>query len=88
MRGRQPRATKVSGVLVGTTISPWNHTRELPRLWINPWAQRPLSGAEPFPTATGDDTGTITYADASVTAHEVFGVSGDWPGFIDTELSD
>ncbi|SMD27185.1 hypothetical protein [Kibdelosporangium aridum] len=89
MRGAQPLATRVSGVLMGTGIFPWNHTHELPRLWTNPWATRSLPGTEPFPTATSDDTGTITYADTPTAGHDVFDLPEDWPGpersFTDTD---
>jgi hypothetical protein len=80
MRGTQPRATRVSGVLMGTGVFPWNHTHELPRLWTNPWAAWPLHATEPFPTATSDDTGTVTYTDTPTAARDIFGLPEDWPG--------
>lgn len=49
MKGAQARGTRVSTVITGTSLMPWNVATTWPRLWPNPWAVRPLSSALPFP---------------------------------------
>jgi len=55
--------------------------RVLPRLWINPWANRPLEVALPFATSrVSEDESTVDGQPASASAAELFGLSEDWPG--------
>ncbi len=55
--------------------------RTLPRLWPNPWANRPLSTGLPFARSlvSGDEE-TAENVAATITASELFGLPTDWPG--------
>ncbi|WP_144972154.1 hypothetical protein [Mycobacteroides abscessus] len=79
--GPPPRGSVVSAVLFGESVSHSRVAAGLPRLWRNPWAQRPLQDDLPFEAHAADpDTGEVV-----VTAHEtipastVFGLSAGWP---------
>lgn len=80
MQGNRPRGTRVSAVLVGKTFFPWSCTRELPRLWLNPWAKHPLPTTGPFPTATADERPVLTFEATDVEAFEILGLPEGWPG--------
>lgn len=80
VRGTRPKGTRVSAVLAGMGVMPWCLTRQLPRLWLNPWASRPLIVTEPFPTATVNHRGLVVSADTGVGAHVVLGLPKEWPG--------
>ncbi len=80
MRGTKPQGTRVSAVLAGTGLMPWRPARQLPRLWLNPWATKPLTVTDPFPTATANDLGLAVSTDTNVEAHLVLGLPKDWPG--------
>lgn len=80
MRGTQPRGTRVSAVLAGTGLMPWCPARGLPRLWLNPWATKPLIVTDPFPTAIVNDRGLMVSTETNVEAHVVLGLPQDWPG--------
>jgi hypothetical protein len=80
MPGMRPRGTRVSAVLVGKSLLPWTCTRELPRLWLNPWATHPLVRTDPFPATTADERPAFTSHDPSVKAFEVLGLPEEWPG--------
>jgi hypothetical protein len=75
-----PRATRVSGVLVGTTLLPWTCAARWPRLWLNPWATHPLKTELPFSTVWVDDHGVLTPRHAGSTPSAVLGLPSDWPG--------
>ena len=79
MRGNEPRASRVSAVLVGIATSPWNHAEELPRLWVNPWAQRPLSTTKHLPTATSNELAAISYTEPDTAANDLFDLPEGWP---------
>jgi hypothetical protein len=82
MKGGQAQSTRVSAVITSTTLMPWtwNVATTWPRLWPNPWAARPLSVDLPFPTATFDENGAVTYQDRQDGPAEVFNLPSDWPG--------
>lgn len=75
-----PRATSVTAVLSASGVQPWTVARELPNLWLNPWAKRPLSVSLPFASATANNRGLVEYYERSTSAAEVFGLAPDWPG--------
>jgi hypothetical protein len=55
--------------------------RHLPRLWHNPWAQRPLDAELPFAASrVASDERTILNKAATANASEIFGVDRSWPG--------
>ena len=80
MPGTRPRGTRVSAVLVGKSLMPWTCARELPRVWVNPWATHPLTGTEPFAATWADDQPAFTSQEASAKAFEVLGLPENWPG--------
>lgn len=80
MRGTQPRGTRVSAVLAATGLMPWSPARQIPRLWLNPWATKPLTVTDPFPTTTIDNRGQVASTETNAEAHVILGLSKDWPG--------
>jgi hypothetical protein len=81
MGPKGPRGTAVSAVLSAANLHPWACTRELPRLWFNPWAKMPFEFELPLATARASDAGSLVYSDSTVTAHEILGLPTGWPGF-------
>lgn len=79
MNGTRPRGKRVSAVISGTSLMPWSVATTWPRLWPNPWAERPLSVGLPFPIATADENGAVTYDDRDDGPFEIFGLPSDWP---------
>jgi hypothetical protein len=73
--------TRVSGVLFGQNLNPWSVATTLPRMWINPWASRPILETEtnPFATFTANDEGELVRTDGTRTTHEVFDLPEAWP---------
>jgi len=80
MKGTQARGTRVSAVITGTSLMPWNVATTWPRLWPNPWATRPLSVELPLPTATADENGAVSYKHRNEGPFGIFGLPSDWPG--------
>jgi hypothetical protein len=79
---RGPRgasATPVSAVLVGSRIHPSSFARTWPRLWLNPWADRPLQTDLPFPRAHVEAE-KLVFTDETRPAYNVLGLPPDWPG--------
>jgi hypothetical protein len=79
--GPPKRGSRVSAVLLGENIYPWRVVAEMPKLWINPWADLPLSDALPMQTYTAHDTGEVYEARTGTLPNSLFGLSTDWPGF-------
>lgn len=73
MKGAQARGTRVSAVITGTSLMPWNVATTWPRLWPNPWAARPLSVELFFPIAAADEKGGFSYEDRDDGPAEIFG---------------
>jgi hypothetical protein len=80
IRGNTPRGTRVSAVLTGNNLLPWNVARLWPRLWPNPWASRPLRGSLPFPHGTANARGAVAYEEVAGAPHSILGLPEDWPG--------
>lgn len=75
-----PRATQLSGVLIGDRLGVTALAEMSPRLWHNPAADHPVSSRLlPLPSAHLIED-RIDYQDGAVAPHEVFGISRDWPG--------
>ena len=70
---------RVSGVLFGQNLNPWSVATVLPRMWINPWASRPIPEADPFGTFTVDDDGKVVPGEGSRSAAKIFGLPPGWP---------
>ena len=77
--GNEPTNRRLSAALVVSQLHPWNFPREMPRLWLNPWADFPLDVELPFPTATANDQGLISFTDGTIDLAEHFGLAKDWP---------
>jgi hypothetical protein len=74
------RNTRVSGVLVGTTIYPWTAAGPVPRLWLNLRAAHPLLTDVALPRAAANDAREIVRWDGDRTGADIFGLADDWPG--------
>jgi hypothetical protein len=51
----------------------------MPRLWLNPWATRPLDVEVPFPKATVE-ADRLSFTDEADAPHNVLALPSDWPG--------
>jgi hypothetical protein len=81
-QGPPKRGSRVSAVLLGENIYPWRVVAEMPKLWINPWADLPLTETLPMQTYTAYDTGEVYQPQVrTVSSDAVFGLNSDWPGF-------
>lgn len=77
-RHAQP-GQRMSALLVGMSIFQQNCAQTWPRLWVNPWAARPLEIRHPFPTARVVND-VVEFEDAAKPPYEVLGLPTDWPG--------
>ena len=80
MTDRGPTGTNVSAALTASHLAPWQVTTKLPRLWLNPWADRPLEEPLPFPQALPEKNGAVRYLDSVGEAADIFALPSDWPG--------
>ena len=81
-QGPPKRGARVSAVLVGHNIYPWRITADTPKLWINPWADNPMTDSPPLETYTARNTGEVHQTrTASVTPAAIFSLDPGWPGF-------
>jgi hypothetical protein len=79
MPGERPRGTRVSAVLLGANLMPWDVASSWPRLWPNPWAQYPFNVELPFPRSVGDDHGRVRDEDATASPAASLGLPEGWP---------
>jgi hypothetical protein len=56
-RREPPAGTRVSGVLMGHNVDPRSAARDIPRMWINPWAPMPIYETDGLATSTTNDDG-------------------------------
>lgn len=80
MHGASRQNRRVSAVLTAVGLQPSLAPEVTPVLWLNPWADYPLTEDWPFPEATANDSGQITYREAAPDMHAVLGLPSDWPG--------
>lgn len=74
-----PSARHVSAAIVSVSIEPWTHHLQLPKVWLNPWAERPIVDLFGLPLGLADSGGAISYRDGTRSAATVFGLPGEWP---------
>ncbi len=83
-RGGEQQATRVSAVLTAIHLSPWLIATTPLRLWLNPWATRPLIANLPWPTVAGDlGANQLVYADGERGPREVLALAEGWPYSVD-----
>lgn len=75
-----PQNRRVSAVLTAIALHPWTVAQTAPDLWLNPWANYPLTEQLPFRRATANDRGVIAYSGATPDLATLFGLAADWPG--------
>lgn len=80
-QGPPKRGSRVSAVLLGQNIYPWRITADAPRLWVNPWADRPMVDSPPLTAFTAHDTGEVYQVRSGLTPDTIFGLAPEWPGF-------
>lgn len=82
-QGPPKRGSRVSALIDGENIYPWSIVKQgLPKLWLNPWADKPLTHTLPLKTFTAHDTGEVHQLhDSSMSPEELFEVPREWPGF-------
>jgi hypothetical protein len=77
------RRGRVSAVLAAPSFD-FNYSsvsRVLPRLWLNPWADRPLTAKLPFTVSrVCEDEASVENAPASRSSSSLLDLPSDWPG--------
>lgn len=71
---------RVSAVLTAVQLHPWNCSSITPRLWFNPWAEHRLAAEFPFPSATANDRGKVSFTAREPDMAKILGLPADWPG--------
>lgn len=81
-RGPQgPRNRRVSAVLIGRNIAPWNITESPPVLWHHPFANHPLHTALVYPNQRVDlEKEQIVETAGDLPMNEFFELQSEWPG--------
>lgn len=80
--GPSARGAHVSAVLFSEKLHPAFVTAELPMLWKNPWATKPLVDTEPFATRTANNSGEVYSAtSSSISPNALFDLPTGWPDF-------
>jgi hypothetical protein len=80
--GPPPRGSRVSAVMLSEHLHVSQVVNELPTLWLNTWATKPLLQLAPFQTRTAHDTGQVFLAaEAAISPQTIFDLPPDWPGF-------
>jgi hypothetical protein len=75
------RNRRVSGVISARRLAPWSVSTEWPRLWLNPWAERPLKLALSWLARTSiSDEGKIQLAPPILSPEAFFELPPGWPG--------
>jgi hypothetical protein len=64
---------------MGHNVDPWSAARDIPRMWINPWAPMPIYETDGLATSTTNDDGQPLSTDGTLTADDVFGLPKAWP---------
>jgi hypothetical protein len=80
MQGARARGTRVSALLTGTNLMPWNCNTIWPRLWPNPWAAEPLDVECDFPKGIANDRGLVEYEEVGDEPGTLMGLPSGWPG--------
>jgi hypothetical protein len=79
--GPPPRGSSISAIMFGAVYAS-RVVAELPALWLNPWADKPISEQLPFETRTADNTGDVFLAaEARTNPEMVFELPPSWPDF-------
>lgn len=82
INGARPHGTRVSAVITGRAILPSTVANKTPRIWLNPFAERPWQRVDDQPLSVTVVTpeGAIVHHDAGRSGHEIFGLPEGWPG--------
>jgi hypothetical protein len=83
IHGESPQNRRVSAVLTAVGLHPSRAPGVTPVLWLNPWADHPLTEDWPFPEATeatAIDDRQIVYREAAPDIHALLDLPPDWPG--------
>jgi hypothetical protein len=80
MGSQGPCRRSVSAVISASGLQPVTAARQLPHLWLNPWAERPFTVDLQFGVTSCSDTGELVDAEASTTPQELLGLPEAWPG--------
>jgi hypothetical protein len=76
-----PRNRRVSAVLIGRNIAPWNVVERSPVLWHHPFANNPLDFEFVYPSQRLDlDQDRLVETAGTRSMHEFFELPPEWPG--------
>ena len=65
--------------MLGRNVDPYGVAKDIPRMWVNPWAPIPISDTHSLTTTTASDDGQIVSTEGTLAIHEVFGLNTEWP---------
>lgn len=77
---RGPKARGLSAVLAAKGVSPWSLGGAQLKLWVNPWAARPVDLAVPCIGAVTPRDTSIERRDAAESVLSWLNLPADWPG--------
>ena len=77
---RGPKARGLSAVLAAKGVSPWSLGGAQLKLWVNPWAARPVELAVPCVGAVTPRDRSIERRGAAESVLSWLNLSADWPG--------
>jgi hypothetical protein len=69
----------VSAVLTAVQVHPWSASKVTPKLWLNRWADYPVTEAWPISLVSMSQVGEIIYEDSETPIHSLLGLPSDWP---------
>ena len=73
-----PVNTRVSAVLIATSLGPWNVASRKPVLYHNPWAQYPCGGPITLLAQQVPEDGRMVFREG-VASHDLFDLPDSWP---------
>jgi hypothetical protein len=74
-----PAGTRVSAVIFGRNIDPYGAAKDVPRMWINPWAPMPVTDTFGLATNVVLDDDQVLRTDSGIAASDVFDLPAAWP---------
>lgn len=76
------RGSRISAVMVGLGLVPWNMANDQPQVWVNDQPAHPALHIPPV-GKWENRNGTVTYRQSSLTIEAMMGLPPGWPGWED-----
>lgn len=75
-----PRNRHISAVVTCLKMTPEKVARTEPLVWLNPWAESPLTCPHPLRVVQVESPDALAITEASAQIHDLLGIPIDWPG--------